>query len=126
MHEMSLITQMMELAEENLAQHQKPGGQPLVLTKLRVRYGSLSNVVPDAMQFAFEAITQGTRHEGAVMELVEEKAMVRCLHCGQTFAPENAHSFFAPCPHCGENTPYSLDNGTDVFLDHLEAKEAEE
>ncbi len=123
MHEMSLITQMMELAEENLTRHQQPGGNPLVLTKLRVRYGSLSNVVPDSMQFAFEVLTKGTRHEGATLELVEEKAMASCLHCRQKFSPQDSHSFFAPCPFCGENTPYSLDGGTDVFLDHLEAKE---
>ena len=60
MHEISLMSDIMRIATEELVRH---GGRRLTL--VRVRYGVLNQIVPDAMRMAFDAFIAGTPHEGA-------------------------------------------------------------
>jgi hydrogenase nickel incorporation protein HypA/HybF len=61
MHELSIALRLAELVEEQLA------GEPptTVVTAVHIRIGDLSSVVPEALQFAWEPATQGTRLHGA-------------------------------------------------------------
>ena len=117
MHEISLVTTLLALIEEELAKHQ--------LTKLhvvRVRYGALANVVPEAMSFAFEALTQGGSFEGARLELEEEPLVLRCA-CGASFSPGHTRGLrFAPCPACSETHGHTVEKGRELYLQHIEAE----
>jgi hydrogenase nickel incorporation protein HypA/HybF len=64
---------------------------------IRLRIGALSGAVPEALQFAFEALTDGTAAEGA--ELVVENVPARfwCAKCAREF---EAGKMFAECPDC--------------------------
>jgi hydrogenase nickel incorporation protein HypA/HybF len=117
MHEMSLIGAIMDMAEEELRAH---GASRLLL--VRVRYGAMSRLVPEAMRTAFAAATLGTPHAGARLELVEEALSLRCPACGRNFSPEGGQALFQPCPHCGSLASCRLEAGDGVFLDHLEAE----
>lgn len=117
MHELSLVTTLLTLVEEELAKHQ--------LTKLRVvcvRHGALANVVPEALAFAFEALTQGSPFEGARLELEEDPLVLRCP-CGASFTPEQEHSLLvAPCSACGEIRGHTVEKGRELYLQHIEAE----
>ena len=78
MHEISLMSDIMRIATEELVRH---GGRRLTL--VRVRYGVLNQIVPDAMRMAFDAFIAGTPHEGAALELKEEPLRLRCRGCGK-------------------------------------------
>ncbi len=117
MHEFSLMAGVMDMANEELARH---GVRRLTL--LRLRCGELDCVQPDSMRFAFEAMTKGTPHEGAVLELTEEPLVLRCALCGNAFHPEDRSAMFLPCPACHEQSPFRVEKGEGVFLDHLEAE----
>ena len=117
MHELSLMASVMDISREELSRH---GASRLLL--LRIRYGVLDQVQPDAMHMAFEAMTAGTPHEGAKLELVEEPLGLRCSLCGHSFQPEDRNALYAPCPSCGETAPFVLTGGEGIFLDHLEAE----
>lgn len=117
MHEMSIASSIFELARAEAAKH---GASRLTL--LRVRHGSLSNLVPEAMHMAFTILVQGTSHAGAKLELVEEKLRLRCGLCGQSFLASGRESLFEPCPLCDETTSYQVQAGEGIFLDHLEAE----
>jgi hydrogenase nickel incorporation protein HypA/HybF len=67
--------------------------------EIRLRVGVLSGVVPDALQFAFQALTPGTPAEGAVLTIEEVPARFWCAACLREFAPANLYS---GCPDCGE------------------------
>ena len=67
------------------------------LHTLRLRIGSLSGVVPDALQFAFEALTPGTAAEGAQLRIEEVPARFWCARCQQEFT---ADDLFSDCPVC--------------------------
>ncbi|MDR0465836.1 MAG: hydrogenase maturation nickel metallochaperone HypA, partial [Deltaproteobacteria bacterium] len=83
MHEMAVVTSLLALVGEELAKRR--------LEKLlvaRVRHGALANIVPEAMCFAFEALTQGGPFERARLELEEDPVVLRCS-CGASFSPEH-------------------------------------
>ncbi|MGN1038531.1 MAG: hydrogenase maturation nickel metallochaperone HypA [Mailhella sp.] len=117
MHELSLMASVMDIAGEELARH---GAMRLLL--LRIRCGVLDQIQPDAMRMAFEAMTAGTIHEQARLEIVEEPLRLRCCMCGNTFSPKDRNAMYAPCPLCGETVPFSVVGGEGIFLDHLEAE----
>ncbi len=66
------------------------------LLRVRVRVGMLSGVVPEAMEFTFEAIADGTPAEGAELVLETEPGHFNCAVCGEL---ELDRLRFA-CPHC--------------------------
>lgn len=67
--------------------------------EVRLRVGVLSGVVPDALQFAFEALTPGTLAEGAVLKIEEVPARFWCASCLREFVSANLYS---ECPDCGK------------------------
>ena len=65
MHEMSIAQSILDIALEEIA---KQGCDRLDL--IRVECGALAGVVPDSLQFCFEALVQGGPHAAARLELV--------------------------------------------------------
>jgi hydrogenase nickel incorporation protein HypA/HybF len=117
MHEMSVTISLLSLVDEELKKHQL---QKLLV--VRVRHGALANIVPEAMSFAFEALTQGGPLEGARLELEEEPVILRCS-CGASFSPERKRELlFAPCPACNETLGHSVEKGRELYLQHIEAE----
>ena len=92
------------------------------LLLVRVRYGALSNIVPEALSFAFEALTAGTDFEGAVLETEEVPITLKCSQCGHTFPAVKGEHFFAPCPACGEQYGHSMETGRELYVQHIEAE----
>lgn len=111
------MASVLDIAREELTRH---GAHRL--TCLRIRYGVLDQVQPDAMRMAFEAMTRGTPHEGATLELVEEPLRLHCCMCSHEFTTAGRDAMYEPCPACGETVPFSVAGGEGIFLDHLEAE----
>jgi hydrogenase nickel incorporation protein HypA/HybF len=65
--------------------------------EIRLRIGDLSGVVPDALQFAFETLSEGTRAEGARLTIERVSPRFWCEECRQEF---EAPDLFADCPKC--------------------------
>lgn len=92
MHELSIMESALNLA---LDQARQNGASRVHV--LRLRIGALSGVVPDALQFAFEALTPGTPAEGAELIIDNVPARFWCESCRREF--ESAE-MFAECPDC--------------------------
>ncbi len=92
------------------------------LISITVRYGVLSNVVPDSLLFAFEALTHKTPYEGAKIILVEEALSLQCHLCEHTFSPQGKEYLYIPCPACQTQGSFKLLAGEGIFLDRLEAE----
>ncbi len=93
MHELSIMQSALSLA---LGQAQQAGASRVHVIRLRI--GSLSGVVPDALQFAFEALAPGTLAEGAQLAIENVPARFWCAQCAREFESED---MFADCPQCG-------------------------
>lgn len=67
------------------------------MSRVKVRVGALSGVVPEALAFAFEVMSRGGIAEGAVLEVEEVPSRIRCDDCGVF-----EDTPFLVCPRCGK------------------------
>jgi hydrogenase nickel incorporation protein HypA/HybF len=107
LHEMSLASAMLEQLQR-IAREQ--GARRIV--EVEVVCGVMQQVVPEALELAFEAVTAGTLAEGACLKITEEALQARCRACGQPYEPE-IYDF--ACPSCGQ-AQAELTAGRDVVL----------
>lgn len=56
------------------------------VTAVAVRVGRLSGVIPDAMRFCFELVTESTPLAGSRLEIEEPEGRGRCRSCGEDLA----------------------------------------
>lgn len=68
-----------------------------VIHLIRLRVGALSGVVPEALEFAFEALKTGTPAAAGRLEIERVPARARCRVCAQEFELEDPAQ---PCPAC--------------------------
>ena len=90
MHEMSITQSVVELCEEHAQ------GRRVLAVALQI--GALSGVVPDSIEFCFEACSKGTLLDGARLEIELIAGEGRCAQCGKVNPVE---TLFDPCPSCG-------------------------
>ena len=90
MHEMSITQGIIELCEKH------SGGRRVL--SVDVEIGELSSVVPDAIEFCFEACSQGTLLEGARINIIRIVGSGHCLDCD---ADTPLTALFGACQHCG-------------------------
>jgi hydrogenase nickel incorporation protein HypA/HybF len=97
-----------------LDQAQKAGASRVYVVRLRI--GALNGVVPDALQFAFDALTPGTLAEGAQLAIEDIPARFWCATCSREF---QADDMFAECPACHQPSG-DLRAGREMELASLE------
>jgi hydrogenase nickel incorporation protein HypA/HybF len=93
MHELAIAQSLLEIVE-----HEARPYEGARVKRIFLRIGKLSAVVPDALRFAFDAITHGGMVEGAALEIEEVPLSIRCHACREDFMVEDP---FMICPHCG-------------------------
>lgn len=76
-HELSITQSLVDAVSE-----QTVGAQVLAVN---LQVGRLSGVVPDAMRFCFELVTEGTPLQGARLEIAEPDGRANCRGCGDEF-----------------------------------------
>jgi hydrogenase nickel incorporation protein HypA/HybF len=76
-HELSITQSVVDAVAEHAA------GARVVAVRMSV--GQLSGVVPDAMRFCFELITEGTQLQGARLDIDQPSGVAHCESCGRDF-----------------------------------------
>ena len=92
MHEVGVMCEALEIA---LEQADRRGARRIHRITLRV--GALSGVVPEALEFAFDAVAHGTIAEGARLVIDRVALACACAACGHEFQPPE---FDYECPLC--------------------------
>jgi len=116
-HEFSLVESILTSVFDVARQH---GALPV--SRVCLRIGALQQVVPEALQFAFDAAVKGTPAEGATLEWEEVAARVCCPDCGAVYAPDDV---FWVCPGCGAQGGEALE-GDEIILASVELEEGPE
>jgi hydrogenase nickel incorporation protein HypA/HybF len=111
MHELSIAQGVVAIASRHA------GGRKVHRVELRV--GHLRQVVPSALEFAFELITADTPLEGAKLVIEDVPARGRCRRCG---TETTMRDFPLRCSHCGE-LDVELVAGEELLVDALELEE---
>ena len=117
MHELAIAQSILKTVE----QERETRGLPPVV-EVGVRVGALSGVLPDALQFGFEALVAGGALDGCRMTIELVPAQGECQACRHTFAVEDL--FFA-CPACASGQ-ITLTHGYELDIAYLEVEEEEE
>ena len=94
MHELSLVLNIIEIADAEAKVHN--AGK---IDRIELEIGTLAGVEMDAFHFAWKAGVKGTvlAHSEKVINHIQAKA--RCQVCNHTFEIEE---YYSPCPCCGE------------------------
>lgn len=93
MHEIGIMQSALDIAFKWAARN---GAERITCLSLRV--GALSGVVPDALEFAFEALKQDTPAEAARLEVEFVPLLLGCPDCRREFTTDG---FSYQCPDCG-------------------------
>lgn len=112
MHELSIAEAIVAIAERHAAGRR--------VYRVSVKVGHLRQVVPDALEFAFQLLTDGTVLEGAELAIEEVPARVRCRGCG---AQSRADDFPLSCAACG-SLSVEVCAGEELLVDELDVEEA--
>ena len=88
MHEMAITQNVVDAVCEHAAGR--------TVHSVRLQVGRLCAVVPDAMQFCFELVTEGTVAEGARLEIEEPPGRAHCRGCATDF-PLDDPVLLCPC-----------------------------
>lgn len=117
MHELALAQGMLDIAEEELARHNCTR-----LKLLRVQVGAMSGVVPDCLDFAFTSLVQGTRQEGARLEIEKIPLQLQCVMCGTDFEADGGPADLWTCPNCGEVFGHRVRAGKEMQIVWIEGE----
>ena len=93
MHEVGITRSIVEIAERSAREQ----GAARVVS-VTVQIGGLSGVVPEAVEFCFEACTKETFLEGARLIVERIPGRGRCRECGAETALD---PYIFACPACG-------------------------
>lgn len=116
MHEMNIAASILELASEEAARQNCNR-----LLRVRVHYGVLTGIMPEALRICFAALTNETGHKGVELELIRLPLRLRCPMCANVFEGEGQESIWNPCPQCGEAIGHIVEQGRELLLAQLEA-----
>ena len=89
------------------------------VAKVEVVVGALRQVVPSALEFAFELVAAGTPLEGAELVLEHVDARVRCRNC---FGESVCAGFPLACGRC-QSDHVDVIAGEELHVDTLELDE---
>lgn len=116
MHEMSIAMSLLELAEAEAAKNACKR-----LVRIKVEYGALAGIMPEALKFCFDCLIENGPHKGAVLELVEIPVKLRCPECGSVFECSGLPLLMQCCPKCGAISGHNVEQGRELLLLQLEA-----
>ena len=107
MHEIGIVEEVLSIIFEKV--------QTQRVKKVVLRIGKLSGVYPDAVRFGFDICSEGTRAEGAALEIIETAATAKCHACEKEFEIDQP---YGQCI-CG-STEISTVGGDDLMIQKVE------
>jgi len=115
MHEVSLVTALVEQVQEvSRREHFQR------VLKIRVAIGELSGVEPDAVEFCFSTVAQGSVLEGAELFVERRPAILRCDPCATESSISEGQAW--RCSQCG-STDVRLTGGKEFQIIDLDVSE---
>ena len=111
MHELSIADAIVAIACDH--------AQGRRVTTVEVKIGRLRQVVPDALEFAFELVAAGTHVEGARLAVEHVAPRVRCGRCE---IESDVSAFPLACPTCGR-LDVDVVAGGELLVESLELED---
>jgi len=113
-HELGIATSILETVREETRKH--AGARP---TCVCVRIGEIAAVNPEALRFAFEALTRETDLERLALDIEICPLRFRCTGCQGVF---EVNDFAPACPKCGAQQTECV-GGDELEIAYLEVED---
>ena len=111
MHEFSVIQNILDIVDDTI----KENGLTKV-TRVNLLIGRMRQIVPEAMQFAFEAATKGTLLETSELEMEFKSIIMKCNKCSDEFEVYDNRYFCEKC-QCAD---LSIVHGQELIIKSIE------
>ena len=111
MHELSIADAVVSIACDHANGRR--------VTSVEVKVGRLRQVVPDALEFAFQLVAVGTAVEGAALEIDHVTPRVWCARCE---LGSDAPTFPLACAGCGD-VDVDVVAGDELLVESLELED---
>jgi hydrogenase nickel incorporation protein HypA/HybF len=108
MHEVSIAQAILDTVEDEC----RAAGIRAAVSRVQVKIGALSAVVPDSLEFAFSTMKEGTRCSNAILEWDEIPLVISCHGCG---AETRLDSPIFLCASCGAQD-VKIESGRELKL----------
>ncbi|MGD1043967.1 MAG: hydrogenase maturation nickel metallochaperone HypA [Bacteroidota bacterium] len=117
MHELSIAQSIVEIIQQHV-----PEPDWECVTVVRLKIGAIAGVVPDSLEFSFQAITVESSLSHARLEIEFIPFRIHCNSCNTTAENEVG---FALCSTCG-STDTKMVSGSELHITEIEIAEPEE
>lgn len=118
MHELSLVSSIVDVVTESLAAY--PGAR---VKEVRLRVGALAAVEEESLQFCYGLATDGTPLAGSVLVVQIVPVAGHCATCARDVEIVSLQSF--RCPVCGGPVE-NVRQGRELEIESFEIEDAEE
>lgn len=95
MHELSIAQDILSIIRQNV-----PHEELRNIHNVNVKIGDMAGVVPDSLEFSYQAITSGTEMENSKLVIEKIPFVLECSSCGKTSSNEIGIRI---CSHCGSS-----------------------
>jgi hydrogenase nickel incorporation protein HypA/HybF len=111
MHELSVMTYLLEAVEEQARQH---AASKVLAINLVI--GERASIIDDSLLYYFDMLTPGTVAAGARLNTRRTRMRFHCPTCEEDY-PRAGDDF--ACPHCGEVGQVTSD-GSELLIESIE------
>lgn len=111
MHEVAIANEIKDIVLEKMREHKAKK-----VTAIKLIFGELTSVVPEALDFAFGSISEGTPLAGAKVGIKITKLRAKCNDCGKKFGIKD---FMYICPKC-KSTAVSVLSGREMIVKSID------
>jgi hydrogenase nickel incorporation protein HypA/HybF len=115
MHELSVAQSIVEIIQKHIPE---PEWERVAAVRLKI--GTAAGVVPESLEFSFQAITAGSSLGNARLEIESVPFRIHCNNC-DTITEEVG---FAMCDKCG-STDTKILSGSELDIAEIEIAEPE-
>jgi hydrogenase nickel incorporation protein HypA/HybF len=116
MHEMSIAVNIFRIVREKLKELY---GGFYPVKKVKIVVGKMSTVVPEALEFCFQAAGSGTIFDKAEFEIVEIPMKIACKDCREEMILDEPFLFCRKC----ESFNVEVISGRELYVDTFEIDE---
>ena len=117
MHELSIAQNIVEIIQQYVPESER--GR---VTAVRLKIGAVAGIVPESLEFSFQAITVESLLSHARLEIESIPFRIHCNACDTTTENEVG---FALCSKCG-STDTKILSGSELHITEIEIAEPEE
>jgi hydrogenase nickel incorporation protein HypA/HybF len=110
-HELSLADAIVTIARDHADGRR--------VTSVEVKIGHLRQVVPDALEFAFELVATGTNVQGSSLEIERVPARIACIRCE---SESEVTDFPLVCASCG-SVDVAVVAGDELLVESIELED---